>query len=90
MTLLLSAFWPGLAGAAALGGLVGFLSGWPTGKTVPLGLLGLALVLMLLAVFRIVPGAAGLWLEGAALMLPLYLAGCALGALGNRTTGTGR
>lgn len=90
MTLLLAAFWPGLAGALALGGLVGFLSGWPRDRAVPLGLVGLTLVLMALAAIQAVPGLSGLWLDGAALMLPLYLAGCALGALGNRTAGVGR
>lgn len=90
MTLLLAAFWPGLAGAVVLGCLAGFLSGWPEDRVVPLALLALALVLMLLAATRAVPGLPGLWLEGAALMLPLYLVGCALGAMGNRTTGAGR
>ena len=90
MIVLLTAFWPGLAGAVALGCLVGFLAGWPESRAVPLILLGLALVLMLLAVTRLVPGLPGFWLEGAALMLPLYLVGCALGALGNRTSGVGR
>jgi hypothetical protein len=87
---LLAAFWPGLTGAVALGGVVSFLAGWPESRAVPLALLGLALVLMLLAITRVVPGLPGFWLEGAALMLPLYLVGCALGALGNRTSGTGR
>jgi len=90
MTLLLTAFWPGLAGAILLGCAVGFLSGWPENRAISLGLAGLALVLLLLAAAQALPGLPGLWLEGAALMLPLYLAGCALGALGNRTTGAGR
>lgn len=90
MTVLLAAFWPGLAGAVALGCVVGFLTGWPESRAVPLVLLGLTLGLMGLAVTRLVPGLPGFWLEGAALMLPLYLVGCALGALGNRTRGAGR
>lgn len=90
MTLLLVAFWPGLAAAVALGCLVGFLSGWPRARTVPLVLAGLSLVVMSIAAAQIVPGLPGLWLEGGALMLPLYLAGCALGALGNRTAGAER
>ncbi|MCJ2014106.1 hypothetical protein [Methylobacterium sp. J-076] len=88
--LLLAAFWPGLAGAVALGGLVGFLAGWPGGRAVPLALGGLAALVMLLALAQAVPGLPGLWLDGAALMLPLYLAGCAIGAMGNRTTDAGR
>lgn len=88
--MMLLAIWPGLAGAVGLGGIVGLLSGWPESRAVPLGLVGGALALALLAVLRIVPGQPGLWLELAAMMLPLYLAGCALGALGNRRVGAGR
>jgi hypothetical protein len=88
--LLLTAFWPGLAGAVALGWAVGFLAGWPDSRAISLGLSGLALILMTVALAQAVPGLPGFWLEGAALMLPLYLTGCALGALGNRTTGAGR
>ncbi|MFC6744023.1 hypothetical protein ACFQFG_02195 [Methylobacterium persicinum] len=90
VTLLLAAFWPGLAGAVALGCLVGFLAGWPRDRVVPFGLAGLALLVMALAAAQVVPGLPGLWLEGAALMLPPYLSGCALGALGNRTAGAER
>jgi len=36
------------------------------------------------ALAALVPGLPGLWLEGAALILPPYCAGCALGALGRR------
>lgn len=87
---LLVAFWPGLAGAVALGWAVGFLTGWPGSRAVSLGLAGLSLILILVAVAQVVPGLPGYWLEGAALMLPVYLAGCALGAAGNRTSGAGR
>lgn len=90
MTLLLAAFWPGLAGAVVLGCAVGFLAGWPESRAMPLGLLGLALALMLAAALQVVPGSPGLWLDGLGMMLPLYLAGCALGALGNRSAGAGR
>jgi hypothetical protein len=31
-----------------------------------------------------VPGLPGLWLDGAGLILPVYCAACALGALGRR------
>ena len=84
MTLLIAGFWPGLAGASALGLLVGVLAGWPARPGVPLALCGLAVLLAGIALAGIVPGLLGLWLEGAALMLPPYLAGCALGALGRR------
>ncbi|WP_279600263.1 hypothetical protein [Methylobacterium sp. J-077] len=79
--LLLAGFWPGLAGAAALGLLVGALAGWPARPTAPLALCGLAVLLAGIALAGIVPGLPGLWLEGAGLLLPPYLAGCALGAL---------
>ena len=81
MIVLLAGYWPGLAGAAALGLLVGALSGWPARPAVPLALCGLAALLAAMAVAGIVPGLPGLWLEGAGLILPAYLAGCALGAL---------
>jgi hypothetical protein len=86
---LLSGFWPGLAGAAALGLLVGALAGWPERLAVPLGLFVVAGLLAAAAIAGFVPGVPGLWLEGAALMLPAYLAGCALGALGRRLVARG-
>ncbi|MWV21909.1 hypothetical protein FVE89_07825 [Methylobacterium sp. 2A] len=82
MMLLLAGFWPGLTGAGALGLVVGALAGWPDRYTVPLGLFVAAGLLAAAALAAIVPGVAGLWLEGAALILPPYIAGCALGALG--------
>lgn len=82
MTLLLAGFWPGLAGATALGLVVGAFAGWPAWYALPLGLWVSAGLLAAAALAGFVPGLAGLWLEGAALMLPLYLAGCTLGALG--------
>jgi hypothetical protein len=48
---------------------------------VPLALCGLAALLAAVALAGIVPGLLGLWLEGAGLLLPAYLLGCALGAL---------
>jgi len=36
------------------------------------------------AIAGFVPGVAGLWLDGAALILPVYCGACALGALGRR------
>ncbi|MCJ2136105.1 hypothetical protein MKK69_18970 [Methylobacterium sp. J-026] len=82
MMLLLVGFWPGLAGAATLGLVVGALSGWPDRYAVPLGLFVAAGLVAAAALAAFVPGLPGLWLEGAALILPPYLAGCALGALG--------
>jgi hypothetical protein len=84
VTVLLAAFWPGLAGAAALGLVVGALAGWPDRYGVPLGLFVLAGLLAALAIAGFVPGLPGLWLEAAALMLPPYWVGCVLGALGRR------
>ncbi|WP_412760079.1 hypothetical protein [Methylobacterium guangdongense] len=82
--LLLDGFWPGLAGAGALGLGVGALAGWPDRYAIPLGLFVAAGLLAAAALAALVPGLPGLWLEGAALLLPLYVAGCALGALGRR------
>ena len=90
MISLLTTLWPGLAGALVLGLAVGFLAGWPGSRTVSLVLSGLTLVLILLATAQAVPGLPGLWMEAAALILPCYIAGCALGALGNPTSDTGR
>ncbi|GJD35945.1 hypothetical protein [Methylobacterium aerolatum] len=87
---LLINLWPGLAGALALGIVVGVVTGWPRSRTVSLVLSGLALVLILLATAQAVPGVPGFWIEAAALMLPLYITGCAVGALGNRTNDAGR
>ncbi|AYO81459.1 hypothetical protein EBB05_03615 [Methylobacterium brachiatum] len=81
MMLLLAGFWPGLAAAGALGLVVGGLAGWPARPAVPLALCGLAALLAAVALAGIVPGLLGLWLEGASLLLPAYLLGCALGAL---------
>ncbi|QGY05048.1 hypothetical protein MMSR116_26480 [Methylobacterium mesophilicum SR1.6/6] len=82
MTLLLAGFWPGLAGAGALGLVVGALAGWPDRYGVPLGLFVLAGLLAAAAIAGFVPGVPGLWLDAAALLLPPYLVGCVLGALG--------
>jgi hypothetical protein len=84
VTVLLVEFWPGLAGAGALGLLVGAWAGWPDRYGVPLGLFVVAGLLAAMAIAGFVPGLPGLWLEAAALMLPLYWAGCVLGALVRR------
>ncbi|KAA0125053.1 hypothetical protein CIW48_04810 [Methylobacterium sp. P1-11] len=82
MTLLLAGFWPGLAGAAALGLAVGGLVGWPARLAASLGLCVIAGLVAAAAIAGFVPGVAGLWLDGAALILPVYCGACALGALG--------
>ena len=87
MTLLLAGFWPGLAGAAALGLVVGALVGWPDRLAVSLGLCVVAGLVAAAAIAGLVPGLPGLWLDGAALMLPVYCAACLLGALGRRLAG---
>ncbi|WP_279604827.1 hypothetical protein [Methylobacterium sp. J-070] len=87
--LLLDGFWPGLAGAGALGLVIGGLAGWPDRYGVPLGLFVLAGLLAAAALAEAVPGVPGLWLETAALILPPYLAGCTIGALGRRLAARG-
>ena len=85
MTLLLGSFWPGLAGAGLLGLLVGLarrLAGAPLRAAGARRVL--AAVVAALAVAGLVPGLPGLWLEGAGLILPPYLAACGLGALVRR------
>ena len=81
MMLLAASFWPGIAGAAGLGLLVGWLAGWPARPAVPLALGAATVLLVALAVAGPVPGTPGLWLEAAGLMLPPYLGGSILGAL---------
>jgi hypothetical protein len=89
VTLLLAGFWPGIAGAFALGLVVGALAGWPERPAVPLVLCGVAALLVAAAVSGLVPGLPGLWLDGASLIGPPYCAGCALGALGRRLAARG-
>ena len=89
MTLLVGSFWPGLAGATLLGLVVGWLAGWPARPPVPLALCAATALLAALVLAGPVPGLPGLWLEGAALVLPPYLAGCGLGALARRLTARG-
>jgi len=84
VTLLLAGFWPGLAGAAALGLVVGALVGWPDRLAASLGLCVLAGLVAAAALAGFVPGLPGLWLDGAGLILPVYCAACAVGALGRR------
>lgn len=81
MIVLLAGLWPGLAVALLLGLGIGALSGWPRDRAVPLGLAAAALGLGGVAAAGLVTGVAGLWLDGGALMLAAYAAGCALGSL---------
>ena len=81
MIALLSALWPGLAGAFVLGLAVGGLTGFPKRRAIPVGLLGAVLVLAGLAQSGLLAGDVGLSVEAAALMLPAYLGGCLSGAL---------
>ncbi|GLS44709.1 hypothetical protein [Methylobacterium brachythecii] len=85
MTILVSALWPGLAGALLLGACIGALTGLPRGRPsliASASLLGLLAVLGGLAVAQVVPGQAGLWVETALPMLAAYLAGCLAGGTG--------
>ncbi|GJE45589.1 hypothetical protein [Methylobacterium soli] len=80
MIALLSALWPGLAGAFVLGLAVGGLTGFPKRRAIPLGLLGVAVLLAVMAQSGFLTGDAGLSVETAAVMLPAYLGGCLGGA----------
>ncbi|GJE59855.1 hypothetical protein [Methylobacterium trifolii] len=82
--LLLSALWPGLAGAVLLGIGIGWLSGMPRDRASLPGLAAAWLLLAGLALAGPVQGTAGLWIESAAMLLAAYLAGCGLGALAAR------
>lgn len=87
MTLLVSGLWPGLAAALLLGLCVGALTGLPRERlsyasaAILAGVLG---VLGVLIMRESIPGEAGLWVESAAVMLSVYLAGCVIGGLGRR------
>lgn len=85
MTILVSALWPGLAGALLLGACIGAILGLPRERfaliaaAIPFAMLA---VLAGLGILQTVPGQAGLWVETAALMLGAYLAGCLAGGVG--------
>ncbi|MCX4197857.1 hypothetical protein OMR07_21880, partial [Methylobacterium organophilum] len=66
---------------------LGALVGWPDRLAVSLGLCVVAGLVAAAAIAGFVPGLPGLWLDGAALMLPVYCAACLLGALGRRLAG---
>ncbi|AWN53995.1 hypothetical protein [Methylobacterium sp. 17Sr1-1] len=90
MLILASVAWPGLVAALVIGAGTGRLAGLPTGRGPRLaaglvGLLALAAGVAALAGLApggrlAVPGREGFWLETAALMVVIYLAGCVLGA----------
>ncbi len=90
MTLLVASLWPQLAAALALGLAVGALTGLPRSRPA-LAAAGLPCAclagLSALALLRTAPGAAGLWIETAALLLGAYLAGCGLGGFGRNVVG---
>lgn len=85
MTTLLAHLWPGLVAALALGLAVGLLAGRP-GRWTLAGHLGL--LAGVAAATLLVPGRAGLWLEGAGLMLALYLATAAAALAVRRPQGS--
>jgi predicted flap endonuclease-1-like 5' DNA nuclease len=67
--------------------IIGLITGWLTCRDeklrwgwLPLGLL-VALVALLLTVFRFVNGLPALWIETALLMFAIFLAGCSIGCL---------
>lgn len=86
MNLLLASLWPALALSAALGLVLASFggagrglpsAGWPV-KALAVGAL---LAGIALAWLRLVPGAAGLWLDLAVLLAAAYGAGVILGSL---------
>ncbi|MGX7704281.1 hypothetical protein [Methylobacterium sp. Gmos1] len=90
MLILATVAWPGLLAALLIGAGTGRLAGLPAGRGPRLAA-GLVVLLALAAgaaalaglapAGRLaVPGREGFWLETAALMLVVYLAGCILGA----------
>lgn len=85
MTVLVSSLWPELAAALALGLAIGAVTGLPRGRIAMMAagllLLGLA-ALTGLAIWQVLPGAAGFRIEAGALVLGAYLAGCGVGGLG--------
>ena len=81
MTLLATLLWPALAANLLLGAGIGWLTGPPRGRMARWGALALVAAAGLsggLALAGLVPGRAGLWLEGGALILAAYLIGAAL------------
>ncbi|KQP92418.1 hypothetical protein [Methylobacterium sp. Leaf113] len=81
MPLLMTLLWPVLVASALLGAAVGWLTGLPR---TPMAR-GIAVVLVAvvaaaagIAVFGLVPGRAGFWVESAALALAAYLIGTTL------------
>ena len=78
---LLSALWPGLAGAFLLGLAVGCLTGLPRRRAGPIGLLAATCLVAGLSQSGLVSGVLGLSVDAAALMLPAYLLGCLAGSL---------
>jgi hypothetical protein len=84
VTLVAAHLWPWLAGALLLGLGVGALAGPPGRLALAAGCAGLA---ALAVAASLVPGQAGLRLEGAVLMLAAYLVGAAASTLVRRGTG---
>jgi fluoride ion exporter CrcB/FEX len=78
MSVLLEAIWPGILAAALIGCVVGGLAGRP-GRWSAAAHVGLLAALAGAA--ALVPGRAGLWLEGAAWMLAAYLVAVVLAGL---------
>lgn len=83
MIVLLTLLWPALVASFVLGAACGWLAGLPHTRAARAGSAILALTALGtagVAVAGIVPGRAGLWVEGGALALGAYLAGAIVGA----------
>jgi hypothetical protein len=90
LTLLAILLWPALAASLLLGAGVGWLTGLPRNGPARSGALLLAFATCVaggLAISGLVPGRAGLWVEGGALILGAYLVGAVILAGLSRRTG---
>ncbi|KMO12563.1 hypothetical protein [Methylobacterium indicum] len=88
MLLLASVAWPGCLAALLVGLGTGFWAGPPAGRLprIAAALVALlALACLATALAGRVPGREGFWVESAAAMLTVYLAGCAAGGLSRST-----
>ena len=84
MVFLLTFHWGWLLGSALLGLAMGWIAvvhrGPVVSKRMSRWLSLLALVLVVAALARVVPGRAGYWLDLALVMFAMYLLGCAVGS----------
>jgi hypothetical protein len=90
VTFLATLLWPALAASLLLGAGIGWITGLPQTRAAIWSALTLVLVTGIaagLAVSGLVPGRAGLWVEGGASVLGAYLIGAALAGLAAHSAG---